>query len=88
MADRHRNERRRWDIVIGGYNVGMVCYSLTNPISIEGMLMVGCKYGVDVENLIRTTALSRRVDGMEGVSWCGAGSVIIAEQHRDINTFQ
>ena len=25
--------------------------------------------------------LSRRIDGVEGVSWCGTGSVIITEQH-------
>ena len=37
--------------------------------------------GITMGNVITMTALSRRIDGVEGVSWCGAGSVIITEQH-------
>ena len=43
--------------------------------------MVGCRCGVGVENVITLTALSRRLDGVEGVSWRGTGSDIISEQH-------
>ena len=37
--------------------------------------------GVDVENVITTTALFRRIDGVKGVSWCGVRSVTITEQY-------
>ena len=59
--------------------------------------MVGCGCDVGLENDVAVTALSRRVDrvegvsscGVEGVSWCGVegvsscgtGSVITTEQH-------
>ena len=43
--------------------------------------MVCCGCGVGVENVITITVLSRRIDGVEGVSLCGAGLVIITEQH-------
>ena len=39
--------------------------------------MVGCRCGVDVENVVTMTALSRRIGEVEGESWCRAGSVII-----------
>ena len=56
-------------VVIGDYNVGMVCYSLTNPISFYEMLMVVC--------VITMTSMPGRIDEAEGVSRCGAGSDII-----------
>ena len=34
---------------------------------------------VGAENVITTTTLSSLIDGMEGVPWCGAGSVIITQ---------
>ena len=41
----------------------------------------GCWWSVvGVVNVITITALSRQIDGMEGVSWCGAGLDII-KQH-------
>ena len=43
--------------------------------------MVGCGCGIGMENVITMTALSRRIDGMEWMLWCGAGSVITTEQH-------
>ena len=43
--------------------------------------MVGCGCDIGMENVITKTALSRQIDRVEGVSWCGAGSVIITEQH-------
>ena len=39
--------------------------------------MVGCGCDVCVENDITVTALSRRIDGVEGVTWYGAGAVIM-----------
>ncbi|XP_041365631.1 cysteine-rich venom protein Mr30-like [Gigantopelta aegis] len=45
------------------------------------MLIVCCGCGLGVENVTTITALSRRIDGVEGVSWCGEGSVVITEQH-------
>ena len=55
--------------VIGNYNAGMVCYALMNFVSVEGMLMVGCRCGVGVENVVTMTALTRRIDEVEG-EWC------------------
>ena len=45
--------------------------------------MVGCGCGVGVENVITMTACPDRSmgGGSVMVSWCGAGSVIITEQH-------
>ena len=65
------------DIIIGDY-VGMVCYSDKSCFHLRNA-DGGC--GIGMENVIRMTALSRRIDEVEGVSWCGVGSVIITEQH-------
>ena len=67
-------------IVIGGYNVSMVCYSDESHFH-GGMLMVGCRCGVGMENIITMTASSRRIDEVEGVSWSVVGLVITTEQH-------
>ena len=63
------------NIVIENYNVCILCYSLTNPVVINGMLMVGCGRGLFVENVITMTTLSRRVDKVQVVLWYWAGSV-------------
>ena len=55
-------------IVTGDYNIGMVCYYPTNPVSIYGMLMVGSGCGIGMENIITLTALSRMINGVDGVS--------------------
>ena len=39
--------------------------------------MVFCRCGVGVDDVI-TTALSRRIGGVEGVSWSGAGSLSVS----------
>ena len=39
--------------------------------------MVGCGCGVGEEHVITMAALSRRINWVEGVVWCGAGSEII-----------
>ena len=60
-----------------GRKVVMVYYSLTNPITIQGMLMVGCGCGLGVDNVITMNALFRLIDGVKAVLWCGEGSAII-----------
>ena len=42
--------------------------------------VVGCRRGVGMESVITMTALSRQIKGVEGVLWCGVGSVI-TEHH-------
>ena len=39
-----------------------LCYSLMNPVSISGMLMVSCGCGVSLEKVITLTALFRRIE--------------------------
>ena len=45
------------------------CYHNDCPRRIDGVEGVSWCHGV--ENVITMTALSRQIDGVEGVSWCG-----------------
>ena len=80
LTDRHRNERRRW---AGRYRHWRLqrWHGVLFPdeSSSLDLLMVGCGCVLGMKNVIITTTLSRRTGGVEGVSWCWVGSVIISE---------
>ena len=71
-------------IVVGDYNLGMVCYSDESRVHLRN---AGDRVWCGLENVIIMPALSRRIDGwkechgVEGVSWCGGSVMVCRECH-------